>query len=100
MSEWEVPKLGQSMHAFAGLGLFYSKYAPYLEMRIKPLRQLLKTYFKKTIPTIAWYPNLLLLFQDIKYQVTSSPILVRYYPTKLTFLKTNWSAEGMGWILW
>ena len=38
-------------------------------------------------------------FEDIKREVTSSPVLARYIPLKSTFLKTNWSAEVMGWIL-
>ena len=46
-----------------------------------------------------WSPDLIKLFEDIKICVTSSPVLVRYNPSKPTFLKTDWSAEGMGWIL-
>ena len=33
------------------------------------------------------------------HQVTVSPVLARFDPLKPTFLKTDWSAEGMGWIL-
>ena len=29
----------------------------------------------------------------------SSPVLSQFVPTKKTFLKTYWSAEGMGWII-
>ena len=86
------------MYSFVGMVLFYSKYIPYLEMRIKALRQLLKAYFRKPITTMAWSPSLLLMLQDIKDQITSLPILARYDPVKPIFLKTDWSAEGMGWI--
>ena len=48
---------------------------------------------------IAWTPELLELFNTAKDLITSSPILARYDPSKPTFLKTDWSAEGMGWIL-
>ena len=99
MSDWKVLNSGQSLHLLVGMALFYSKYVPYFEMRIKPLRQLLKAYFRKPIPTMACPATLLLLFQDIKDQITSSPILARSDPAKPILLKTNWSAEGMGQIL-
>ena len=99
MCDWGVIKSGQILHSFIGLVLFCSKYAPHLEMRIKPLRRLLKAYFREPIPTMTWSPNLMLLYQDIKDQITSSPIFAWYDPAKPTFLKTDWSAEGMGWIL-
>ena len=64
-------------------------------MRIKPLRKLLKTYFRKNTPAMAWPPNLVKLFGDITVSITSSPVLARYDPSKPTFLKSDWSAEGM-----
>ena len=30
--------------------------------------------------------------------ITSSPIVTKFGPLKPTFLKTDWSSEGMGWI--
>ena len=78
---------------------FYHRYAPYLEIRLKPLRKLVKKYYRKPIPVSAWTTNLSSLFHDLKICLTSSPILARYDPSKITFLKTDWSSEGMGWIL-
>ena len=78
--------------------MFYHRYAPYLEMRIKPLRSLIKKYFRTDIPLLAWTPNIITLFHDIKVSITSSPVLARYDPSKPTFLKNDWSAKGMGWI--
>ena len=68
-------------------------------MCIKPLRRLLKSYYRKDIPIMAWSPCLIQLFHDIKWNVTSAPILTLFDPDKPTFLKTDWSSEGMGWIL-
>ena len=31
--------------------------------------------------------------------MTSSPVLEIFDPNKKTFLKTDWIAEGMGWII-
>ena len=46
-----------------------------------------------------WTPELITLFDELKVGVISSPVLARFDPDKPTFLKTDWSAEGMGWIL-
>ena len=46
-----------------------------------------------------WTPDLIALFHELKVGINSSPISSRFYPNKPTFLKTDWSAEGMGWIL-
>ena len=67
-------------------------------MCIKPLRKMLKIYFRKIIPPMAWSPDLVELFQDITCFITSSPVLVRCDPVKPTFLRTYWSADGMGCI--
>lgn len=99
INDWTLPTDGPSLHSFIGLINFYHKFAPYLEIRLKPLRKLCKKYFRKSIPFMEWTPELIQLFEDLKRCVTSSPVLARYDPNKPTFLKTDWSAEGMGWIL-
>ena len=48
---------------------------------------------------MAWTPALISIFEELKVTITSSPILARFDPLKPTFLKIDWSAEGMGWIL-
>jgi len=44
-------------------------------------------------------PDLITLFEELKTGITSSPVLARFDPDKPTFLKTDWSAKDMGWIL-
>ena len=99
ITDWKLPIDGPSLHSFIGLINFYHKFCPYLEIRMKPLRKLCKKYFRKRIPSLEWSPKLIQLFEDLKRCITSSPVLARYNPNKPTFLKTDWSAEGMGWIL-
>ena len=48
---------------------------------------------------MAWIPELVTLFHEIKFGVTSSPVLTKFDPEKLTLLKTNCSTEGIGCIL-
>ena len=54
---------------------------------------------RKEIPLMAWPPDLIKLFEDMKKCITSMPILARFNPTKPVFLKIDWSVEGMDWIL-
>ena len=99
INDWKLPTSGTSLFSFIGLINFYHRYAPYMEIRLKPLRKLVKKYYRKAIPSLAWSPHLIELFHDLKQCITSSPVLSRFDPNKPTFLKTDWSSEGMGWIL-
>ena len=54
---------------------------------------------RKEIPLMAWSPDLIKIFEDMKKCIKSSPILARFDPTKPVFLKTDWSAEVMTWTL-
>ena len=99
INEWKLPPTGQSLSSFVGLINFYHKYIPYFELKLKPLRQLCRKFFRKTIPTEAWTPTLITLFNEMKTAITSSPVCARFDPYKPIFLKTDWSAEGMGYIL-
>ena len=47
--DWILPTTGQSLHSFFGMVIFYHRYVSYLEIRIKPLRKILKTYFRKKL---------------------------------------------------
>ena len=39
------------------------------------------------------------IFQSLKYSLTLSPMLARHNRSLPTFLKTDWSAIGMGFII-
>ena len=99
IDDWPLPTLGQSLFSFICLVNFYSRYAPYMKIRLKPLRKMVKKFYRNPIPALAWLAELSSLFTDFKKSITSSPVLARFDPLKLTFLKTNWSIEGMVWTL-
>ena len=99
IDDWPLPNSGQSLFSFVGLVNFYHRYAPYMELRLKPLRKLVKKFYRKPIPENAWTEELKSLFSDLKQCITSSPVLARFDPNKPTFLKTDWSSEGMAYIL-
>ena len=78
---------------------FYNCFSPWFEVNIKLLRILQRRYHRKIIPTPLWTTDLLDLFQLCKTNLTSSPVLARFDSNKPAFLNTDWSAEGMGYIL-
>jgi len=96
IDDWKLPKSGLALFSFIGLINFYHRYAPYFKMRLNPLRQLCKKNYRKEIPQLGWTLDLISLFEELKVGVTSSPVLARFDADKTTFLKTDWSAEGMG----
>ena len=97
--DWTLPVTGDSLLSFCGLLGFYSKYIPQYESRAQPLRALARSYHRKPLPSMAWTPALIALFNDLKIAVTSDPCLARYNSKLPTFLKTDWSGKGMSYIL-
>ena len=77
ITNWLIPISGSALHSFIGLVVFYFCYAPYIEIRIKPFRSIIKKYFRKTIPPVVWTQEMIQLFEDIKLCITSSPVLAR-----------------------
>ena len=78
IKDWSIPISGSSLYSFIGLIFIYHIYAPYLEVRLKPLRFIVKKYFRTTIPSLAWNNYLIASFQDLKIGITSSHVLARY----------------------
>ena len=85
ITDWALLTTGAGVHSFFGLVMFYHQYALYLEMRVKPLRLLIKQYFRMSITIMAWTVDLIKLFDDIEFSITSSPVLSRYDPSKPIF---------------
>ena len=96
---WKLPVTCQSLILLVGIIKFYHQFAPYLELKLKPLRRLCHTYYRQTIPMMALTLDIIALFNDLKVGITSSPVLFCFNPEKPTFFITDWSAEDMGWIL-
>ena len=96
MNDWILPTSCQSLFSFIWLVNFYHRYVPYIEIQLKPLRVLVKQLYRKENLSIAWTPVLVQLFAGLKVCITSAPVLSRFDTTLLTFLKIDWSSEGMG----
>ena len=68
-------------------------------MLVIPLGKLYLRYRREPIPSAMWIPELLDLFKSLKVDITLSPVLAQYDSSLPTFLKTYWSAVGMGFII-
>ena len=75
IDDWILTNTVTYLHLFVGLVMFYRRYAPYLEMRVKPLRDSIKKYSRMDIPLLMWTPTFITLFHDMKLSITSSPVL-------------------------
>ena len=61
ITDWVLPTSGQSLFSFIGLIIFYHHYAPYYEIRLKPLHRLCKKFYRQPIPVSEWTPELITL---------------------------------------
>jgi len=99
VNDWNLPSNGQGLRSFVSLCNFYHKFCPWFEVSVKPLRSLISEFHRQLIPTDRWTPDLLSLFDKLKQDIVSSPLLARYDSSKPCFLKTDWSALAFGYIL-
>ena len=99
INDWALPETGDGLHSFISLCNFYTKFLPLFEMKVTPLRQLYNKYLHQKIPLEEWSDELVHLFDSLKIDLTSAPVLARYDSSKPVFLKTDWSSLGMSFIL-
>ena len=85
IQDWKLPTHGFPLFSFIGLVNFYLKYAPYMEMKLKPVRNLVKSHYRKLIPPSSWTKELTQLFGDFKICITSLPVLARFDSKKILF---------------
>ena len=99
IKEWPLPIHGTVLLYCIGLCAIDSRYCPWSEKNIKLLRRLQRLFHHAPIPIMSWSPCNISLFVACKPNIVSSPLLLRYDSFKLVFLKTDWSAHGMWYIL-
>ena len=99
IADWALPATSRALQSFVSLCGFYQRYQPWFEIHVRELRRLIKAYRGGALPLMAWSPELVATFNELKKGLTSSPCLARPDPSKPFFLKTDWSKTGMGYIL-
>jgi hypothetical protein len=99
VQEWPLPSTAKSLLSLVSLCSFYQRFVPWFEEAARELHRMVRQLSKKSIPLPEWTAPWILLFNTTKTAITSSPVLARFSTKKPTFLKTDWSASGMGFIL-
>ena len=94
-----LPITDTSLLSFIALCTFYNYYYPWFETNIKLPRRHQRSFHHTSIPRMAWLPSRVNLFSQCKSNLLTSPLLLYYDSYKPVFLKTNYSATGMGYIV-
>ena len=94
ISGMEAPGDQKRLRSFLGLANTFSHFIPDLSHTAKPLRALLKKGMAFT-----WLPCHQEAFERIKGYLTSDLCLTAYNPDKTTFLVTDASKTGLGYLL-
>jgi hypothetical protein len=99
VADWTLPSNGQGLRSFVSLCNYYHRFCPWFEVSVKPFRSLISEFHRQPIPPDRWTPDLVSLFEKLKHDIVSSPLLARFDSSKPCFLKTDWSANAFGFIL-
>jgi hypothetical protein len=98
LKHWPTPTLVRDVTSFNGFLQFYSKFIPCFELRSTPLRAIMAREYTKTIGS-SWNSEAQNTCDELRKAVLSDPCLRRYDPSKLTILRTDFSAKGFGYVV-
>ena len=97
LEHWPTPIIVRDIAKFVGFMQFYSRFIPNFEVRITPLRELLREEYTTTLGD-KWSLEAAAAWDDMRHAVLKDPCLRRYDHRKLLVLRTDFSAEGMGYV--
>jgi len=97
LQHWPLPIIVRDVAKFVGFMQFYSRFIPNFEVRIAPLRELLLHEYTEALGA-KWTPVAASAFNDMRHAILKDPCLHRYDHRKLLVLRTDFSAEGFGWV--
>ncbi len=101
LKNWRDPEYVRDISSFIGFGHFYSRYIPYFEERIQHLRSIIKNReFTSKIKPSDWIGKGDKECADIKEAILLlKPLLRRVDKNKPIYLRTDFSAKGMGYVI-
>ena len=97
LHHWPIPIIVRDVAKFVGFMQFYSRFIPNFEIRIAPLRALVRDEYTEALGA-KWTPVTQAAFDDMRQAILQDPCLRRYDHRKLLVLRTDFSAEGFGWV--
>ncbi len=97
LHHWPAPELVRNVAKFVGFAQFYSRFIPHFKQRIGALSAAMMN--KHTDPVGPyWSPDAKAAFLDIRSALLSDPCLKQYDHRLLLVLRTNFSANGFGYV--
>jgi hypothetical protein len=94
---WPLPLIVCDVAKFVGFMQFYFHFVPNFEIRITPLRDILQHDYSSTLGDL-WTRATNSAFNDMGHAILSNPCLRQYDHRKLLVLRTDFSAEGFGYV--
>ena len=98
LKHWPTPVLVRDMASFVGFLQFYSKFIPNFQIRVEPLRKIMDREYSEEVGD-SWTPEAQSIFNELRNSILSDPCLRRFDASRLTVLRTDFSAKGFGYVV-
>jgi hypothetical protein len=97
LHNWKAPQTARAYRSFIGFAIFYLKWMPWFKIKIAPIRKIIKDYgLDEELPTSPDTKKTHKVYEYVKAFLLSEPILQRASIHKRFYLKTDFSALGLG----
>jgi hypothetical protein len=97
LKHWPTPIKVCCVAKFVGFIQFYSRYIPHMEVRIEPLREIMKNEYSEPVEPF-WNDKTETAWKDMHQAVLCNPLLKRFDYRKLLVLCTDFSSKGFGYV--
>ena len=100
LENWKIPSTPREAMGFIGFAIFYLRWCPWFEQTISPIREAMSDFtLDHTFSAEQFPPPAIAAFHKVRRHILSKPILQRANIEKRFYLKTDFSALGLGFAL-
>ena len=98
LQSWPKPTTIRDVASFVAFGLFYSKWIPYYEVKVGPLRTLCLEHYDIVITPVMWTEECASSWQFICTAILADPCLAWYDSRKRCYVRTDFCKDGFGFV--
>jgi hypothetical protein len=100
LENWTIPSTPHEAMGFIGFAIFYLRWCPWFEQTISPIRAAIADHTLDHKFSLEQFPQMAVdAFHRVRKHILSKPILQRANIQKRFYLKTDFSAIGLGFAL-